>query len=90
MPNNKLFTAKKDIPASEIAVASGRVLIQPPRDIQNPEGGNGIIEQPANVDFQIDGVKPIDVSVADWKKIKTILIKVAKDAPNLKEVVEIS
>lgn len=90
MPSNKLFTAKKNIPASEIDVESGRVLIQPPRDIQDPDDENSTIEKPAKIDFQIAGVKPIDVSTADWEKIKTILIKIAKKVPNLKDIVEIS
>ena len=79
-----IFKAKKTIPQSEIDVESGRPVITPPKTQEQSEGEPLII--PATVNFQIPDVAPIELTDKEYIDIQTILIKVAKRAPNLKNI----
>ena len=71
-----LFTAKKNIPASEIGIKGHLPKIHPP--------GIG----PAKADFHIPDVKPVSLTDAEYKNLITIFIKIAKRSPDMKNLVE--
>jgi len=79
-----IFKAKKQIPQSEIDVESGRPVITPPRTQEQPEGEPLII--PATVNYQIEGVAPINLTDKEYKNLQTIFIQAAKRIPNLKNI----
>ena len=80
-----IFTAKKEIPAQDINVESGRVLITPP-SVTPATKENPKIEVPATVNFQIEGVKPINLLDKEWEDLKAMFVIIACRASNLKEV----
>ena len=80
----EIFTAKKEIPQSEIDITSGRPVITPPREsTEIVDGKETTITIPATIDFQIKDVKPIPLIDNEWEEEQAFLIKVAKRAPNL-------
>ena len=85
MPN--IFTAKKEIPQSDVDITSGRPVITPPREITEMiDDKEKIVILPSTIDFQISGVKPIELTDKEYKDLQTIFINIAKRAPNLKDV----
>ena len=87
MPN--IFTAKKEIPQSDVDITSGRPVITPPREITEMiDDKEKIVILPSTIDFQISGVKPIELTDKEYKDLQTIFINIAKRAPNLKDVKE--
>ena len=85
MPN--IFTAKKEIPQSDVDITSGRPVITPPRErTEIVDGKEEIITLPATVNYQIQGVKPVELTDKEYKDLQTIFINIAKRAPNLKDV----
>ena len=82
-----IFKAKKVIPENEIFIESGRPVITPPKEKTDSEGN--ITTIPATINFQIKDVQPVELTEAEWKKLKNDLIKIAERAPNLKEIEEI-
>lgn len=72
-----IFKAKKVIPEDELDVESVGVFIVPPKG-----------EKPAYINFQINGVDPIDLTDNEWEKFQKDFVKMAEKAPNLKDIEE--
>jgi len=79
-----IFKAKKQIPQSEIDVKSGRPVITPPRTQEQPEGEPLII--PATVNFQIEGVAPIELTDKEWKELVKFLEPIIARIPNISDI----
>ena len=84
---SNIFTAKKEIPQSDVDITSGRPVITPPREITEMiDDKEKIVILPSTIDFQISGVKPVELTDKEYKDLQTIFINIAKRAPNLKDV----
>ena len=86
MADEKGFTAKKEIPAQDVDVKNGRAIITPPREEVDPIDPEKIITIPGTIDFQIDGVKPVEVTAKEMDAFWKWAIPIAGRAPNLKDI----
>ena len=85
-----MFTAKKTIPQDEVSITSGRPLLTPPKSetINNPDGESEIVKHQATVNFDIKGIKPVEITDGEYNALYIILENIAKRIPELKDIVK--
>jgi len=86
MADGKGFNAKKEIPASEVDVKSGRAVITQPIEQPDPKDPKKTITIPGSINFNISGVKPIELTAKEMDAFWKWAIPIAGRAPNLKGI----
>ena len=82
---SKFFKAKLQKPAESIDIVGNRIVITPPREIDVPEGKEPEIK-PAQINFQVRGMKPVELTDAEWENEKMFLMTVLKRSNEITEI----
>ena len=88
-----LFKAKLHKTAKTIDVIGRSIIVNSPRQ-ENVRGvGKDIGKDigkllPAQIDYQIEGMSPIELTPAEWRQAKTFFIKILRKSNEITEIEE--